>query len=112
MSLAYDSERRYVNLDGAPIHEDTLPEDMSDADYGEWFGRSFVPGNVGCRVGPPVQRIASAETMDSAINCLREIASLGRKAGSELAIQWLAQHGYPLEAGGYVPGRGFLGEEG
>lgn len=57
MSLEWDGERRYACKDGTPIHEDTLPDDMSDADYGEWFGRSFVPGNVGCRMGPPVVRV-------------------------------------------------------
>lgn len=110
MSLAYDSERRYVNIEGAPIHEDTLPEDMSDEDYGEWFGRSFVPGGVGCRVGPPVQRVVPAERLDSAITCLREIAAMGKKVGSERATQWLLQHGYPLEEGGYVPGAQGFGD--
>jgi hypothetical protein len=45
---------------------------------------------------------------DSAITCLREIAAMGRKAGSERATQWLLQHGYPLEEGGYLPGKGFV----
>lgn len=48
--------------------------------------------------------------VESAIQCLREIAAMGKKAGSEAAQHWLLQHGYPLEDGGYVPGRGFLGE--
>jgi hypothetical protein len=50
-------------------------------------------------------------TQNSAINCLREIAAMlpKRTGGSELAASWLAQHGYALEADGYVPGVGFFG---
>jgi hypothetical protein len=28
-------------------------------------------------------------------------------AGSETATNWLIAHGYALEAGGYIPGKGF-----
>ena len=45
--------------------------------------------------------------LTSAIECLRDIASMGQKAGSETARNWLIAHGYAREAGGYVPGRGF-----
>ena len=45
--------------------------------------------------------------LSSAIECLRDIASMGHKAGSETARNWLLSHGYALEDGGYVPGRGF-----
>jgi hypothetical protein len=48
--------------------------------------------------------------LDSAINCLREIANLSKKMGSEMAASWLAQHGYPRDPGGYVPGKGFADE--
>jgi hypothetical protein len=104
------SERRYVNTDGPVIHEDTLPADLTDADYGEWYVRSYVPGNVGCRVGPPVEPIRQRVELNSAIQCLREIAAMNRKAGSETAQHWLLQHGYPIEEGGYVPGAQGFGD--
>lgn len=34
------------------MHEDELPADMPRKDYDEWFKRSWIPGGVGCRVGP------------------------------------------------------------
>jgi hypothetical protein len=48
--------------------------------------------------------------LESAIDCLRCIAAMGRKAGSESARHWLLQHGYPMEEGGHVPGKGFRDE--
>ena len=45
-----------LNTSDGRVFEDELPEDMTDADYDEWYGFSCVPGNVGCRVGPPVER--------------------------------------------------------
>lgn len=45
--------------------------------------------------------------LQSAVDCLREIADMGKKAGSETATNWLQQHGIPREEGGYVPGKGF-----
>ncbi len=35
------------------VHEDELPP-MIDAQYSAWFALSFVPGGVGCRMGPTV----------------------------------------------------------
>lgn len=49
-----DSTKRHKST-SIPIeymHEDELPEDMPQADYDEWYARSFVPGGVGCRIGP------------------------------------------------------------
>ena len=43
----------------------------------------------------------------SLLQCVREIAAMNRKAGSETAKNWLYQHGYALEEGGYIPGKGF-----
>jgi len=44
----------------------------------------------------------------SAIDCLRDIAAMGNKAGSETAKNWLLQHGIPADDDeGYVPGKGF-----
>lgn len=40
-----EAERKYM-------HEDELPEDMPQADYDEWYKRSFVLDGVGGRVGP------------------------------------------------------------
>lgn len=34
------------------MHEDELPDDMTDAEYKQWFENSYVPDGVGCRVGP------------------------------------------------------------
>lgn len=36
----------------AMMHEDELPEDMTDAEYDAWFAHSHVPDGVGCRMGP------------------------------------------------------------
>lgn len=47
------------------------------------------------------------EMLESAVDMLRCIAAMGRKAGSESAKHWLLSHGYPLEPGGYIPGKGF-----
>jgi hypothetical protein len=51
--------RRYEIVKNARgfVHEDKLPEDFTDEDYSEWFEMSYVPGNVGCRVGPPVRKL-------------------------------------------------------
>jgi hypothetical protein len=48
----------------------------------------------------------------SAVEALRDIASFKglskrQRINSERAITWLYAHGYPLEPGGYVPGKGF-----
>ena len=51
--------------------------------------------------------MASKTELESAIDCLRDIAAMGRKAGSETAKNWLQAHHYPLEEDGYVPGVGF-----
>jgi len=40
-------------LAGEIMHEDELPQ-MSDAEYSEWYEKSYIPGCVGCRVGPKV----------------------------------------------------------
>jgi hypothetical protein len=60
--------------------------------------------------GMDAQLAETAGVRDSAIQCLREIAAMGKKAGSETAQHWLLQYGYPLEEGGYIPGRGFIGD--
>jgi hypothetical protein len=44
----------------------------------------------------------------SAIECLREIADMGKKAGSETAKNWLIKHQLARVEGGYVPGKGFV----
>lgn len=49
--------------------------------------------------------------LDSAVDCLRAIADMGKKVGSETAANWLQQHGFPREEDGYVPGRGFTPDE-
>lgn len=46
-------------------------------------------------------------TLESAVDCLRDIAAMSRKVGSETARNWLIAHGYALEDGGYIPGMGF-----
>jgi hypothetical protein len=38
------------------MHEDDLPEDMTADEYDRWYEQSYVPGGVGCRVGPVVNR--------------------------------------------------------
>jgi hypothetical protein len=35
------------------IFEDELPE-MTDEQYSDWYDKSFIPGGIGCRVGPKV----------------------------------------------------------
>lgn len=54
--------------------------------------------------------------LDSAVDCLRDIAALMgsktarrkvKEAGCDIAAHWLIRHGYPLEDGGYLPGKGF-----
>jgi len=52
--------------------------------------------------------------LESAVECLREIARLKtvskrQRINCELAITWLTARGYPLEPDGYVPGVGFKG---
>ncbi len=39
---------------GAYVHEDELPKSITDEQYAAWYKRSWIPGGVGCRVGPPV----------------------------------------------------------
>ncbi len=56
-----------------------------------------------------------AKLLDSAIETMRDIASLAgtskrQRHNSDIAKNWLLQHGIPLEAGGYVPGKGFTEE--
>lgn len=41
------------------IHEDELPEDISEELYAAWFARSWVPGGVGCRVGPLLDALSA-----------------------------------------------------
>jgi hypothetical protein len=65
---------------------------------------------MGVPTHEPAPRDLWQEEFDSAIQCLREIAAMNRKAGSETAQHWLLQHGYPIEEGGYIPGRGFIGD--
>lgn len=48
--------------------------------------------------------------LESAVDTLRCIAAMGKKAGSEAAKNWLLTHGFPLEEGGYLPGKGFADE--
>lgn len=48
--------------------------------------------------------------LDSAVECLRQIAALSRRQASDLAKNWLATHGYAREEGGYVAGKGFEAE--
>lgn len=60
----------------------------------------------------PFDITTNRELLDSAIEVLREIAALKgtskrQRVNSELAIDWLQRHGIPLEADGYVPGKGF-----
>jgi hypothetical protein len=76
-------------LEGAPLCEEA-------ADYIERLEAASAADRVCIE--------ANQQERASAIACLREIAA----AGSELATQWLLQHGYPLEEGGYVPGKGFV----
>lgn len=38
------------------VHEDTLPESMTDAEYDAWYEHSGVQDGVGCRTGPRVVR--------------------------------------------------------
>lgn len=50
--------------------------------------------------------------LNSALDCLRDIASLAgstsrKQAGCEMASNWLYAHGYAKEPGGYIPGVGF-----
>lgn len=37
------------------IHEDDLPEKISDEQYAKWFAVSFIPDGVGCRMGPKLE---------------------------------------------------------
>lgn len=39
---------------GPIMFEDDLPIDLTHAEYEKWYAKSFVPGGVGCRVGPVV----------------------------------------------------------
>lgn len=47
------------------------------------------------------------DKLDSAVNCLRDIADMSKKVGSETAANWLQSHGYARTKGGYIPGKGF-----
>jgi hypothetical protein len=80
-------------LEGASLHEEA-------ADYIERLEAASAAARVCIE--------ANQQERASAITCLREIAAMGKKAGSERATQWLLQHGYPLEEGGYLPGKGFV----
>ena len=51
------------------IHEDDLPEDMTQTEYDAWFETSYVPGGVGCRVGYWPLPGKSVEEMAREINC-------------------------------------------
>ena len=48
-------ERIITALNIKVIHEDTLPEDISDELYAKWFALSYIPDGVGCRVGPALE---------------------------------------------------------
>lgn len=53
--LARNDSKKRRKSSGVPteyMHEDELPEDIPQADYDEWYKRSYVPDGVGCRVGP------------------------------------------------------------
>lgn len=63
-------------------------------------------------VGMDYERKNLADLLASAVNALREVAALkgtSKRQGknSEIAANWLIQHGYPLEEDGYLPGKGF-----
>jgi len=49
------ADRRYSLNFTETVYEDTLPEDMTDADYAEWFSYSRIDG---VRVGPGVSRVS------------------------------------------------------
>lgn len=59
---------------------------------------------------PAVTTSADRRPMDmfsSAVDVLRCIAAMGTTPGSETAQNWLLSHGFALEEGGYIPGKGF-----
>ena len=47
-------------------------------------------------------------TLTSAVACLREIAAMGKKAGSETAKHWLTMHGIDWETGDVTPDYGSM----
>lgn len=51
------------------IHEDELPDDMTQKEYDEWYKKSYIPGGVGCRVGVRPEKskylVVSAEWLDA-----------------------------------------------
>lgn len=49
-----------THFDGAIIYEDQLPADMTDAEYDEWFSRSWVDG---VRVGSVPERSLGEEPL-------------------------------------------------
>lgn len=48
-----DGHAEVTNICASHVHEDELPP-MTDGQYAKWFALSFVPGGVGCRMGPTV----------------------------------------------------------
>ena len=50
------ADRAIAKAAGDLMNEDELPEDITDAEYSAWFARSFIPGGIGCRVGPRFAR--------------------------------------------------------
>ncbi len=53
--------RNYKILDHGDVFEDTLPEDMTMADYHEWFEKSWVDG---VRMGFEVERLPPVSAVD------------------------------------------------
>lgn len=58
-------ERRFPRVaelsksDDPYIHEDQLPQDITDAEYDAWYAKSLIlGGNIGVRVGPVFKRSA------------------------------------------------------
>lgn len=61
-------------------------------------------------IEPKLDRVT--RTLESAIDCLRDIAAIKgtskrQRANSEIAANWLRTHGYAVEPGGYIPGVGY-----
>lgn len=96
-------------LEEAAAELDQLADDLRNArrERDEWHGRSAEAVQLRRERDEAVAKAANQQAVASAVQCLRDIAAMGKKAGSETAHHWLLTHGYPLEEGGYVPGRGF-----
>jgi len=73
-----------------------------------------IPGEGTCAKCDPtgVELNRLRHELHSAVEALREIAAMRgtskrQKVNCERAITWLYAHGYALEDGGYLPGKGF-----